>query len=136
MIPGIDLGPPERDRPPVVDRGGETGQVTTKSSASRQVSWWSTHEFLQALVSQANSGPLPWPGTPAWCALADGDPRKLLALAEFGVHHALRVETAQEAHAGASRAIAAAADWSAVARDRLRHHRALKDGAYIPRVVL
>jgi hypothetical protein len=62
--------------------------------------------------------------SPAWCALADGDPRKLLALAEFGEHHALRVETAQQAMAGASRAVADAADWPEVARDIQRRNAA------------
>ncbi|WP_308204256.1 DUF2742 domain-containing protein [Mycobacterium interjectum] len=89
------------------------GPVT--SVASQQVSFWPTWEFLQAVVAQANCGPLPWPGTSSWCELADGDPRKLLALASFGVHHALRVEVAQEAHAEASRAILAGADWPKVA---------------------
>jgi hypothetical protein len=85
--------------------------------ASQQVSFWSTYEFMQAAVAQANAGPLPWAGTPEWCELADGDPRKLLALASFGVHHALRVETAQQAHAEASRAVSASADWSQISRE-------------------
>lgn len=93
--------------------------------ASRQVSWWPAHEFLQAVVQQANCGPIPDAGTPAWQALADGDPRKLLALAVAGEHHVLRVEIAQEAMAEASRSVAASADWSRVGRDR--------GNAYIPR---
>lgn len=95
---------------------------------SQEVSWWSTHLFIEALLAQANCGPLPMAGTPAWCALADDDPRKLLALAAAGEHHVLRVETAQEARAQASKAVASAVDWPRVAR-RMRH----RSEAYIPR---
>lgn len=86
-------------------------------TGSQQVSWALVHEFLEAALAQANTGSLPWAGTPAWCALPDGDPRKLLALAAAGEHHVLRVEVAQSAQAEASRAVAAAADWPKVARE-------------------
>ncbi|BDB45393.1 MULTISPECIES: DUF2742 domain-containing protein [Mycobacterium] len=95
---------------------------------SQQRAWWPVHEFLEAVVQQANYGPIPAAGTPPWCALADGDPRKLLAVAIDGEHHVLRVETAQEAAADASKAVAAAADWPAVARE-IRS----RAGAYIRR---
>jgi hypothetical protein len=84
---------------------------------SQQVSWAEVHRFLEAALAQANAGPLPWAGSPGWCELADGDPRKLLALAVAGEHHVLRVEVAQTARAEASRAVAAAADWPEVARE-------------------
>jgi hypothetical protein len=100
---------------------------------SQQVSWFEVHLFVESLVAQANCGPLPWPGTPAWCEMDDLDPRKLLAVAQFGVHFALRVETCQQAHAAASRAISAADDWSAVARGIRRHNDAISSGAYIRR---
>ncbi|WP_241666405.1 DUF2742 domain-containing protein [Mycobacterium marseillense] len=87
------------------------------AAGSHQVSWWETHRFIEAAVAQANTGPLPPAGTPAWCELADGDPRKLLSLAIDGVHHVLRKEVAQAARAEASRAVSAAADWTAVARE-------------------
>lgn len=93
---------------------------------SRAVAWWPVHEFIATVVAQADN--LPAAGTPAWCALADSDPRKLLAVAVAGEHHVLRVETAQEKRAEASRAIAAAANWSEMFR---RHHRGT---AYIPRL--
>lgn len=82
---------------------------------SRAVSWWSVHEFVAALIAQARS--LPMAGTPAWCALADGDPRKLLAVAVAGEHHVLRMEIGQEARAEAAKAVAAAADWPKVAQE-------------------
>lgn len=96
---------------------------------SQQVDWYTTYCFVEALLSQANCGPLPWAGTPAWQAMADSDPRKLLALAQFGVHWALRVEFAQQAQAQAAKEISAAADWSALAR-RVRNSRG---NANIPR---
>ena len=82
---------------------------------SRQVAWWPCHEFITALVAQANN--LPVAGTPAWCALLDRDPRKLLALGVAGEHHVLRMETAQQALAKVSGDIAAAADWANIARE-------------------
>ncbi|TXI56244.1 DUF2742 domain-containing protein [Mycolicibacterium mageritense] len=103
------------------------------SPSSQQVSWWPVHEFLEAVVNQANYGPLPTAGTPAWQALADGDPRKLLALAVSGEHWALRTEIAQERLAEAGRDISAAANWTSIANNIRRHEDAVRSGAYIPR---
>ncbi|NOQ60687.1 DUF2742 domain-containing protein [Mycolicibacterium fortuitum] len=97
--------------------------------ASQQVSWWPTHEFITAVVNKANVGPLPTAGTPAWDALPDTDPRKLLALASAGEHWVLHTELAQEKRAEASRDIAAAGGWSALAK-RMAQGRG---PAYIPR---
>lgn len=96
---------------------------------SRQRAWWPTHEFLTEYLAKANLGGLPVAGTPTWCALADGDPRKLAALAVAGEHHVLRCEIAQEAAADASKAIARSEDWPAVARCI----RAGRGPAYVPR---
>lgn len=90
---------------------------------------------MQAAVDQANAGPLPWAGTPEWCAMSDGDPRKLLSLAIDGVHHVLRKEVAQEAHAQASRDVSGAADWSQISREAHQRQAARASGAYIRRVV-
>lgn len=84
---------------------------------SQQRAWWPVHQFLEAVVAQANYGPIPAAGTPSWCALADGDPRKLLSVAVEGEHHVLRIEAAQEAAAEASKVIAAETDWPQIARD-------------------
>jgi len=84
---------------------------------SRQVDWWSCHTFIDAMVRQASVGPLPIAGSPSWCELAEGDPRKLLALAAAGEHHVLRVETAQQALTETSHHIAVAADWPSIARE-------------------
>lgn len=85
------------------------------SLESQQVSWWSVHEFIAEVLSQANGWPLL--GTPAWCSLAHDDPYKWAAVLDGGQHHALRLELNQEARAEASKAIAEAADWSQVARE-------------------
>ncbi|WP_235679572.1 DUF2742 domain-containing protein [Mycolicibacterium monacense] len=76
--------------------------------------------FLEAVLAQANTGSLPMAGTPAWGALADSDPRKLLALAAAGEHHALRMETAQAARAEANQEISTAAPWSQIAHQQLQ----------------
>ncbi|WP_100484949.1 DUF2742 domain-containing protein [Mycobacteroides abscessus] len=98
------------------------------SPASLEVSWWAVHEFIIAVVRQANTS-LPIAGTPAWCALADGDPRKLLALAVAGEHHVLRIELDQDARNQASKAIAAAIDWGRISNATL----AGRGPNYIPR---
>ena len=101
------------------------------SIESRSVAWWPVHEFLAALLAHVND--LPVAGTPAWCLLGDGDPRKLLAVAVAGEHHVLRVETAQEVYAEAARAIAVAADWSQIAREMQQREDARNSGVRIER---
>lgn len=98
---------------------------------SQQVSWWSVHEFVQRYLDTA--GHYPAAGTPAWCELADGDRRKWAALLDYAQHHALRVETAQEAAAEASHDVSAAADWSAVAESKRSHEAARDHAAHIAR---
>jgi len=98
---------------------------------SRSVAWWPVHEFIAALVAQVSD--LPMAGTPAWCRLGDGDPRKLLAVAAAGEHHVLRVEMAQEKHAEASKAIADAADWPGIAQELLQREAARESGLRIER---
>lgn len=106
----------------------EAGPQRAGAPPSQQRAWWPVRQFLEAVVAQANYGPIPAAGTPSWCALSDGDPRKLLAVAIDGEHQVLRIETAQEQRAEASKAIAGSADWPQIARD-IRSRKA----AYIPR---
>jgi hypothetical protein len=79
---------------------------TFASSAisSQQVSWWDVHSSVAPWLQIVGS----WPtvGTPAWCALPDGNPAKLAALYDAAQHWALRLETCQVARADASKAIA------------------------------
>lgn len=93
---------------------------------SRQVNWWSVHEFVVPLLDRAGAWPMA--GTPAWCVLGDDDPVKIAALYDAARHHALHVDTAQAALANTSRDISAAADWARIARE-IRNRRAV----YIPR---
>ena len=82
------------------------------TSLSQQVSWWSVHEFVTDHLQVEQ-----WPmiGTPAWCLLDDDDPVKWAAILDAARHHALRVETCQQAHCEASRDVSDAADWSHIA---------------------
>lgn len=59
-------------------------------------------------------------GTPRWCDLPDHHPDKAAAVLAAGLHHALRVDTAQSALGEASRAVAATpgVDWSRIGRPR------------------
>lgn len=85
------------------------------AGTSSQVAWWPVHEFVAAVLDQANGWPMA--GTPVWCSLAHDDPRKWAALLDAAQHHVLRIEVAQQARVDASRAISAAADWAAVGRE-------------------
>jgi Protein of unknown function (DUF2742) len=102
-----------------------------KAVESQQVSWWSVHEFVTAVLNQVND----WPtlGTPAWCSLAHDDPRKWAAVLDGGQHHALRMETCQEAECEASHAISAAVDWSAFAQARRRHNEFYAEKPWLKR---
>lgn len=84
---------------------------------SKQVSWWSVHEFATAAIEQAGVTSWPMAGTPAWCALPDGDPRKWAALFVAGEHWSLRVETNQQLLADASKKVSESADWGRVASE-------------------
>jgi hypothetical protein len=95
---------------------------------SSAVSWWSVYEFTLPLVESV--GHFPTAGTPAWCELADNDPRKIAAVYDAAQHHALRLELNQEAMAQASQAISAAENWKDVANEIGGRRE-----AYIPREV-
>lgn len=98
------------------NRNAEARPIGAGSPASSQeVSWWATHQFISALVGQANTT-LPPAGTPAWRALDDSDPRKLIALAIAGEHHVLRTEIGQGQRALAAEDVWAGEDWTDVAR--------------------
>lgn len=82
---------------------------------SQQVSWWTVHDFVVDWLAQVDGWPLA--GSVEWQHLADDDPRKWASLLDAAQHWSLRVETCQDAKAEASRAVAAAADWPAVAAE-------------------
>ena len=95
-------------------------------TASRQVSWWFVHEYVERLLAEAKSWPMV--GTWEWHDLPDDDPRKVAAIYDAAQHWALRVEMSQEAMAEASHEISAAADWPRIAQSVLD-----RSDAYIPR---
>lgn len=103
-----------------------------KGSPSQSVAWWPVLTYVAARLGiEPTDVPrisllLPLLGTPAWCDLADDDPAKLAAVLDGGCRHALRLELNQEARAEASKAIAASADWRAIAQEltELRAFRA------------
>lgn len=97
-------------------------------TASRQVDWWSVHEFVEPLLTEVGCWPMA--GTASWRQLGDTDPAKWAALLDAARHHSLRVDTAQTALAETSRDIAGAADWPEFARQIRR-----RAGVYIPREV-
>jgi hypothetical protein len=110
------MPPNTRKRPaPPQNRPSRNHTNTPQSNGrieSQQVSWWSVHEFVGAVLNQVND----WPtlGTPAWCSLAHDDPAKWAALLDGAQHWALRVDSCQEARREASR------DTVAVATERLK----------------
>jgi hypothetical protein len=85
---------------------------------SRQVNWYEVYAFAERVATErgvALDHHL-LPGTPRWCGMSDGDARKMLSLVLGGVREALINDIRQEAMAEASREIASATDWSAVAQ--------------------
>lgn len=90
------------------------------------MSWYEVHQHVEPMLTAVGTWPMA--GTPEWCELDDDNPAKLAALLDAARHWALRLDSLQEALAGASRAVSAAADWSELADD-IRRGR----GAYIPR---
>lgn len=98
----------------ILTAAGDIPVTTAAAVSSQQVSWWSVHTFVEPVLARIGSWPMV--GSPAWCALPDGDPGKIAAIFSAAEHHALRVETAQEAECEASSAISAAADWRGIAQ--------------------
>jgi hypothetical protein len=86
------------------------------------------HQTSKAL----RAGRLPQFGSPAWCALASDDPRKLYATIRAALVWwgdqvwSSEPRTYGGALAKASRDIAAGADWPALIRDHLEHQQVLK----------
>jgi hypothetical protein len=73
-------------------------------------------EFVDRWRMANAVGHSPMVGTPSWTALCDDDPAKLAAVLDAGIHHALRMDVAQQQMADASKDISATVDWSGVAR--------------------
>ena len=100
-------------------------------TASRTVDWWSVHQYAEPTLTEVGSWPIV--GTLAWQLLPTDDPANLAAALDAARHWALRVDTAQELHAEASKAVADSTDWPKVAREI---HQRRQCRAYIPRQVV
>jgi hypothetical protein len=124
-----DKGLPGRKREAGAATNNDTGippnittHITTTTNAtpwrltSHQVDWYSVYQYVNRILEGLGIQVFPAAGTPAWCQLGDSDPLKLAAALAYAPHHALRVETAQQASAVASHAVSAAMDWAAVGR--------------------
>ena len=94
---------------------GGTAAPDGMRMSSQQVSWWDVHEFVDPILTQLGSWPMA--GSPGWCALNDDDPVKVAALLDAAQHWALRLETNQQVLCEASRQVADAVDWSAMAQE-------------------
>lgn len=87
---------------------------------SRTVLWWPVHDYATQLAATLGvdlADRLPFPGTLPWLALPDNHPVRHAAMLQAASQFVLRIETAQEARAEASKAIAASTDWRQVARE-------------------
>jgi len=82
---------------------------------SRSIAWWPVWELLSPHLGPPGSCPIL--GTPAWVALPDDDPDKLEAILYAALWWVLAEETRQEHLADASKAIADAVDWPALASE-------------------
>lgn len=94
---------------------------------TRAVDFFEVHRLVAPILAGIES----WPaaGTLTWRRLADTDPAKWAAILDMARYGTLHLQLRQEALNQASHEIAAAADWSALARS-IAHGRGT---AYIPR---
>jgi Protein of unknown function (DUF2742) len=146
---GRDERPPDEGAPPGATPGAATtidtpdparnqvakpyGNATGRHCiSSRQVSWWPVHEYVNDRLQLV--GEWPTVGTPQWCALADGDPRKVAAVLDAAQHWALRLDALQEAHADASKAVSGAADWAAISSEINQRNKFRADHPWAKRV--
>ncbi len=103
---------------------------------SRSLAWLPVHDYATRLAAQLGvdlTDRLPYPGTLSWLALDDGSPIKKAALLLAASQRVLHLEVGQEARAEASKAVAAAADWPAIAGEIRRLADARRSGARIER---
>ena len=119
------MGPPEREagplakgadveKPPQPTDTADSSGAGSRYLSSQQVNWLTVHDYVAPMPRRTGSWPMA--GRPAWCALPDGDPAKTAAMLDAASHWALRLESCQAAQCEASRAVSAAADWSAIAK--------------------
>ena len=106
------------------------------AAESRTVNWPLVHAYVDRLARQLGVDlvdRLPYPGTLAWLALPDSSPVKKAALLLAASERVLHLEIDQESRAEASKAVAAAVDWPAIANEIRRLADARRSGARIER---
>jgi hypothetical protein len=111
--PRSDAGPYKESAMSLTDYPNSTAAQMISSS---QVDWWTVRQYFLRLAEGLGIKEYPAAGTPAWSALNDNDPTKLIAALDYAQHHALRVDTAQEARCAASRDVSQALDWPRAAK--------------------
>ncbi len=140
-----DKGPPDRNGPGANARAESEAVATqphtqTQDNAparqcggdevsSRAVDWYEVASYVTPLLDRLGNWPLA--GSAAWCALPDGDPRKIAGLFDAARRWALWADSRKEALAQASRDVSASADWSKIASEIRQRQRS----AYVRRVV-
>jgi len=134
--PGPRNGDSRSGQTPTIAQQPPDHHIRSYDQDSKQVAWWEVHLWRDRMLEQLGVESFPTVGSPAWCALDDTHPAKLAAVLDASQHWALRLDTAQEAHAAASRAISAALDWTAVGRENQQRADFYADRPYLRRVVV
>lgn len=112
---------PQTTTQPHTTTAAASGSAEFYSSAasspvsSRSVNFSSVCEWAAPRLDSVGSWPMI--GTPEWLSLPDDDPQRWASALDACRHWALLVENNQRAMSDASRAVAAAVDWPAVARE-------------------
>jgi hypothetical protein len=110
---------PRSDAGPYKESATETDYPNSTAAqliSSSQVDWWPVLQYFLRIAEGLGISEYPAAGTPAWRALNDNDPAKLIAALDYAQHWALRIDTAQEAQCAASRDISKALDWPRAAK--------------------
>ena len=117
------------------DESSSHQSTSSFATASQQVSWWEVHQYRGRVLKSYDIQTFPIVGTPAWCALPDGHPVKLVAALDAAQHWALRLDTAQAARCQAAQNIAGSTDWKAVAKSHREHSEFLAANPWARRVI-
>lgn len=88
-------------------------QLPHSPIVARSVDFYEVHRLVAPILATVESWPLA--GTLPWQRLADVDPAKWAAVLDLARYGALHLQLRQESLSEASREIAGAADWSALA---------------------
>lgn len=113
-------------------KAGDGVTTTDRATTARTVHFHTVCAYVDRVLGGVEGNP-PLLGSIEWQRLNDRDPLKVAAVYQAAMERALYYEATQIALGEASKAIAAAADWPAVAQSARRHADAVDSGTYIPR---